>query len=166
MKEQNSVNTIYNYTEFSIKAQEESLNRIDAKSNSFIIFSTALIRLAVDIDEDGIKIFICFFAILSILFGAIGLIARKTGACLHPKTLLMDEYLDEEEMIHQLIIIKDQISLINEYEGLMKNKQFRINCMITSFCISVIFYGIGVSHFTEKLIKLFLIVTNMVIVAN
>jgi hypothetical protein len=154
MEENLSINTLYQYTEFTLKAQEESLNRIDAKSNSFIGFSSILIRLAIDIHGEKTKIAVFVFAILSIILGTIGLIAKKTGASLHPQTLLMDEYINEGELTHKFIIIKDQISLLNEYEKLMKYKRIRTNSMIICFCIGMVFYGLGVIGYGETIIEL------------
>jgi hypothetical protein len=157
MKHEDSINTIYQYTENHVEAQEDSLNRLDAKSSAFIGFSTILIRLAVDLPSNSnlTKVLVCFFAIISILISAAGLTARMTGKVTHPETLLSN-YLDADELVHQYIIIKNRISLIDEYESLTKKKQYRTNIMILFFCLSIFCYALGVSGVDSCLYKAFM----------
>lgn len=157
MKQEDSINTIYQYTENHVEAQEASLNRLDAKSSTFIGFSTILIRLAVDLppSSNSTKVWVCFFAILSIVISAAGLTAQMTGKVTHPDTLI-SKYLDEDEVVHQYIIIKNRISLVDEYESLIKRKQYRTNIMISFFCLSVFCYALGVSGLDSCLHKVFI----------
>ena len=156
MEQEDSLNTIYQYTENHVEAQEDSLNRLDAKSSTFIGFSAILIRLAVDLSpsSNSTKIWVCFFAILSIVISAAGLTARMTGKVHHPDVLIKD-YLDVDEVTCQYVIIKNRIKLIDEYESLTKRKQYRTNIMILFFCLGVSCYALGVSGLDSCLYKAF-----------
>ena len=156
MKQEYSINTIYQYTENEVKAQEESLNRLDAKSSTFIGFSAILIRLALDLSPSSnpTKILVCIFAIASIFISTAGLIARMTGKVHHPNVFIKD-YLDVDEVHIQYVIIENRIKLIDEYESLTKKKQCRTNIMISFFCLSVFCYALGVSGLDSYLYKAF-----------
>ena len=82
-----SLDTIYNYTESLIKAQEESLNRLDSKSSTFIGFSGVLIRLALDLPNNKIKTAVCIFALITIGISSLGLTCKSTGETLTPTDL-------------------------------------------------------------------------------
>jgi hypothetical protein len=139
------LDTIYKYTESHLKAQEDSLNRLDVRFSTFIGFSGVLIRLALDLpDKTYIKIGVCFFAALTIIFSSIGLTAKKTGGAAHPETLMTDEWFQEEEAYHQAYIINGWIEVIHEYEDIAKTKGARLNFIISLFTISTVLYAIGV----------------------
>ncbi len=156
MEQEDSLNTIYQYTENHVEAQEYALNRLDAKSNTFIGFSAILIRLAVDLSpsSNSTKIWVCLFAILSIVISATGLIARMAGKVIHPDVLIK-EYLDEDEVVHQYVIIKNRIELVDEYESLTKKKQYRTNITIILFCLAVFCYALGITGLDSCLYKAF-----------
>ena len=140
-----SLNTIFQYTESLVKVQEDTLNRLDSKFSTFIGFSSVLVRLAMDLQDEHIKVIVCCMGVVSIILGATGLMATVGGASLHPRTLLESEHLDDGEMAHQLLIVTDQIDLMSEYQSLMKRKHSRNNWMIGCFCLAIVFYGLGVS---------------------
>jgi hypothetical protein len=106
MVKNNPLDTIYKYTESHIKAQEDSLNRLDVRFSTFIGFSGVLIRLAVDLPDNAcIKFGVCFFALATIIISSIGLTAKKTGGAAHPETLMTDEWFEKEEAYHQAYIV-------------------------------------------------------------
>lgn len=156
-KDEDSIDVIYNYTESSIKAQEESLNRINARSSNFIGFAGVIIRLAMDLPptENTTKIIVSILAVATILLGAIGLTAKGTGSVMLPSVLLEDKYLNADKFTHQIPIIKDCTNLIKEYEALMKKKQIRTNLMIACFCCCTTLYGLGVSGYGDIVLHWF-----------
>lgn len=146
--EKQNINTIYQYTESHIKAQEESLNRIDARFSTFIGFSGVLIRLALDLPDTCLstaKILTCVFAVAAIVISSIGLTSKNTGKVIHPKALMKDQHFEQDEIYHQCFIVNDRLDLIQECENLFYKKGKRLNRMIILFTLATIFFGIGVS---------------------
>lgn len=145
MEKNHPLDTVYKYTESHLKAQEDSLNRLNARFSTFIGFSSVLIRLALDLpNSTWIKFGVCGFAVLTIIFSSVGLTAKKTGGAAHPETLMTDEWFEREEAYHQAYIINGWIDVIHEYEEIAKRKGTRLNLIIWLFTIATVFYAVGV----------------------
>lgn len=152
MEKGNPLDTIYKYTESHIKAQEDSLNRLDLRFSTFIGFAGVLIRLAIDLPENTnhcLKIGVCLFGTLTILFSAVGLTAKQTGGAAHPEILMKDDWFEKEEAYHQAYIINGWIEVIREYEKIAKIKGQRLNLIVVLFTIATTLYAIDVGLATS-----------------
>jgi hypothetical protein len=98
---------IYNYTEALIKAQNESLNRLDTKLGGLLAFTGVLVKIAADLPGrtalQGITGLICYSCILlkvlTLVFLAlaalklcIGITAKLREKVVSPQALMRDEW--------------------------------------------------------------------------
>lgn len=97
-EEKNSnVELIYSYTESLIKAQEESLNRLDTKLSAFLAFAGVALRFAIDLPNKStltqtpelvtiisllLKLSACGLSVASILVSASGQTHLNYSCCM------------------------------------------------------------------------------------
>lgn len=128
MYKEDSIDTIYDYTEQTVKAQEGSIIRLNNRSNVFIGFGGTILRLAIDLpdSQQKTKVIVVISALATILIASIGLMASMQGKIIAPDALLEDKCLNADKFTHQYIIIERYNELIEEYESLIKRKQIKI----------------------------------------
>jgi hypothetical protein len=151
-KTEDTIDSIYDYTNTVFERCEESLNRLDQKSSTFIGFSGILIRLILDLPENHefMKGAVCLFSISAIILSTVGLFAKWTGKAPDPR-LIIKENLDDDEFEHQMVIIDIKMKLVDEYKQIIKNKQRRTNLSIFCFCLAIICYGLIVSNLDTQI---------------
>lgn len=158
-EEESNIELIYSYTESLIKAQEESLNRLDTKLSAFLAFAGVSLRFAVDLPNKStliqtpelvthisllLKLFACGLSVTSILVSAWGLTARMRGSVITPETLMSDEWYWEEAERCRAFIIGEWIKTEREYKktGLRKGKN--LNQAIKLICGAAIAFALDV----------------------
>ncbi len=145
------IDIIYEYTKLLLSEYGESLTRIDTKISIFIGFSGVLIRLAYDLPDEHLhfrilKLLICFFALLTIITSALGLIAKPSGNVADPKVLMSDEwFFERSEEFHKAYIVNGFINTLDEFEILFSKRRVTLAWVITFFVISVILFGVTVA---------------------
>jgi hypothetical protein len=141
---------IYKYTESAVKAQTESLNRLDTKLSGFLAFTGVLVRFVGDLAGNlaihGFAcyscIFLTFLAYISLGVSALvlclGLTARARVTILSPKILMKDEwyYCDPNEIYDY--IISAWIEAEAEYEQLGFDKERKLNIAIQLIAVALV----------------------------
>lgn len=139
----NSMDTIYKYTEFCIQKTSASLKGLDSKLSIFIGFSAVLIRLAADISP-WFRIPTCLLALGVIVFCAVSLRGSDTGRMAHPSVLLEDKWFKQGEEVHKGYIVSCWIEALEDYDSVISRKQFNLLCIIGLFTAAIAFYSLGV----------------------
>lgn len=152
---------IYNYTEALIKAQNESLNRLDAKLGGLLAFTGVLVKIAADLPGrtalqrvTGLICYTCvLLKVLTLVFLAlaalklcIGITAKLRGKVVSPQALMRDEWYFSDQETCQCYIINTWIETEQEYEqvGFEKSKNLTqaiwlISSSIVTLIISAVF---------------------------
>jgi hypothetical protein len=148
-EETSNVELIYTYTAALIKAQEDSLNRLDTKLSAFLAFAGVSLRFVVDLPNksqlEGIpttilvtsmvlKILACFFCLVSIVICVLGLTAKMRGAVVDPEILMDDKWYWEEPDRCRAFIINTWIDTSKEFRALGKKKGGTLNWAIRLIC--------------------------------
>jgi hypothetical protein len=159
-EEKNSnVELIYSYTESLIKAQEESLNRLDTKLSAFLAFAGVALRFAIDLPNKStltqtpelvtiisllLKLSACGLSVASILVSAWGLTARMRGSVVSPETLMSDKWYWEEAQRCRAFIINTWIRTEREYKKIGSRKGKNLNLAIKIICGSAIAFALDI----------------------
>jgi hypothetical protein len=133
---------IYSYTEALIKAQNESLNRLDTKLGGFLAFTGVLVKFAADLpggnalrEATGFTCYSCIvlkvltfgFLVIAALFLCLGLTAKLRGKVVSPKVLMKDEWYFADKENCQCFIINTWVEAEKEYVQVGFEKGRRLN---------------------------------------
>lgn len=141
---------IYNYTEALLKAQSESLNRLDTKLSVFLAFTGVLVRFVTDLSgKVTVKGLTCYSCILlqllayvslvaSALILCLGLTARLKGSVISPKALMRDEWYFAENSEISDYIISGWIEAEKEYEKLGFDKGRKLNTAVWLIALALV----------------------------
>lgn len=144
-EENSNIELIYSYTEALIKAQGESLNRLDTKLSAFLAFAGVSLRFAVDLPNEAalaqtptwvystalvLKLLACGFSMLSILVCVFGLTAKMRGSVVDPEILMDDKWYWEKESYCRAFIVKTWIKTGEEYKKVGNRKGKILNLAI------------------------------------
>lgn len=148
-EEASNVELIYSYTEALVKAQEESLNRLDTKLSAFLAFAGVSLRFVVDLPNNSqlegmpiwvtdsslvLKTFSCVFCVLSITVCVLGLTAKMRGVTVDPEVLMNDTWYWTHPSRCRAFVINTWINASKEYQTLGQKKGKTLN-----FAIRLIF---------------------------
>lgn len=152
-----NVDLIYSYTESIVKAQEESLNRLDTRLGTFLAFAGVTLRFAVDLPGKSeltgiseciassslaLKLAACGFSIASIVVSSLGLTARMTGRTVSPETLMSDKWYWEKEQRCKAFIVNTWIKMLEEYKKTGLKKAKTLNLAIRLICGAAIAFSL------------------------
>jgi hypothetical protein len=148
---------IYSYTEALLKAQSESLNRLDTKLSAFLAFTGVLVRFVSDLSGKvtvhGLTCYSCILLQLlayislgsSALILCLGLTARLRGSVISPKALMRDEWYFADSHEISDYIISGWIEAENEYEQLGFEKGRKLNRAVWLIVLALISITISAS---------------------
>jgi hypothetical protein len=141
---------IYKYTESVIKAQAESLNRLDTKLSGFLAFTGVLVRFVGDLSgKVAIHGFVCYSCVLltflayislgvSAFVLCLGLTARIRVTIISPKVLMKDEWYFGDSGEISDFIISSWIEAEAEYEQLGFDKERKLKIAIQLIAVSLV----------------------------
>lgn len=152
---QSNIELVYNYTENLIKAEIESLNRIDTKLTGFLAFTGLLIKFEADLPggealQEASQL-ICYTCIILKVLGlicltigfillALGLTARIKEGVVNPSALMRDEWLYADQDIYQAYIINTWIAAEQEYKQLGVEKAKKLNRSVRLIAAALVFF--------------------------
>lgn len=137
-----NVNAIYEYTSSILLSNDNSLNRLDTKFSAFIGFATIFIRVSLDLNAEYIftKTLIGIFCSLAIAICVWGLFSQNKGKVGSPEELLSKKYINKENVYHQILICKQRINAIKDYNVFMEQQQTKINSALVLFITAIFIY--------------------------
>jgi hypothetical protein len=156
-----NVDLIYSYTESLLKAQEESLTRLDTRLGTFLAFAGVSLKFAVDLPKKSeltgisecivnsslvLKLVACGFSTASIVMCVLGLTARMAGNTVSPKTLMSDKWYWEEGQRCRAFIVNTWIEASKEYKKTGLKKAKTLNLAIKLIC------GAAVAFFLDTVL--------------
>lgn len=163
MEDKYPLDTIYQYTESLLKAQEESRQRVNLRTGAFIGYIGVLLRLTLDLPNTNkiitlplkhefiisgfhLKIAISILCCAALVISVLALTIRFIGQeVIHPSALMSDEWFyNYTEDEHKSCIINSWISAMDKYEKIDKKRQIRFNITAALFTVAVILFAIGV----------------------
>lgn len=155
-----NIELIYSYTESLIKAQEESLNRLDTKLSAFLAFAGVSLRFAVELPNKSalaampvlvtntsllLKQFAIGLSLLSLIVSVWGLTARRRGSVVNLETLMSDQWYWAEVERYRAFIVNTWIETEREYQALGSRKGKKLNLAIKLICGAAIAFALDVS---------------------
>jgi hypothetical protein len=148
---------IYTYTESLLKAQSESLNRLDTKLSVFLAFTGVLVgfvgELSGEVTVQGLTcypyILLKILAYVSLGIAALllclGLTAKLRGRVISPKALMRDEWYFAESSDISDYIISAWIDAEKEYEQLGFDKGKKLNIAVRLIVVALVSITINAS---------------------
>jgi len=144
-----AIPTIYRYTEELLKAQEDSLNRIDNKLNILSLLSITLLILCLNLPsstnlQEILRLISSFLFFLASFYSLRGMSSVMSGKAADPKRLMEDDwFFDKEEPEHQCYIINSWIDILDkEYTPSLIRKGKRLNIVVKTFLTALVFFFI------------------------
>lgn len=159
-EQHSNIELIYSYTESLIKAQEESLNRLDTKLSAFLAFAGVSLRFAIDLPNKSalagipalvastsllLKQLAIGLSVLSIIVSVWGLTARMRGSVVNPETLMSDRWYWEEAERCKAFIVNTWVKTEREYKAIGLRKGKNLNLAIKLICEAAIAFALNVS---------------------
>lgn len=141
---------IYSYTESLLRAQSESLNRLDTKLSAFLAFTGVLVRfvggLSGKVTVQGFPCYSCtVFQLLaytslgvSALLLCLGLTTNLRGRVISPKALMRDEWYFADSSEISDYIISAWIEAEREYEQLGFEKGRKLNIAVWLIALALV----------------------------
>jgi hypothetical protein len=140
----NSIDTIYKYTEFCIERTSGILRGYSTKFQVFIGFSAVLIRLAIDVDLQWVRTAVCLLSLAVIVMCAVNIRGFDVGPMAHPSVLLEDKWFKQGEEVHKGYIVSCWVDALDDYDSVISRKQANLLWIIGIFCAAIACYSIGV----------------------
>jgi hypothetical protein len=148
-QEGNNLEVIQRYTESVHKTIADSISALDTKLTTVIGFSGVLIRFTNDLSICNnwfvaVKITVCLLLIASVIFSAIGLAPRSSGAIVTPRELREDFYYGKNEECRRYIT-DNLITAIEQMEKFRSRKRHWLFYGILFLTIGTVIFGLDIA---------------------
>ena len=136
--EYTNLDTIYGYTESSLKDAIVSLNGLNGRLTTVAGACGLLLRFAADVHWDRLRLLICLLLLACVVCCVLGLAARASGALISPGCLVDEFYYKSDEECRLQIVSNWKLAL----EQIDAKRYWKASCLNWAFGCLVGTFGL------------------------